>query len=118
MTFMYGKNRLFFTFQFNKEYKTILTLPTAVDPVKEMVATLESSHSLFPIAGELFLEQVTTLITPGGIFASSTNCAKARADKGVSSAGLMTHVHPAARAAPTFLVIIAFGKFHCQIKKS
>lgn len=39
--------------------------------------------------------------------------ARARADSGVSSAGLTTTVQPAARAAPTFLVIMALGKFHC-----
>lgn len=39
--------------------------------------------------------------------------ARASADSGVSSAGLTTTVQPAARAAPTFLVIMALGKFHC-----
>ena len=38
--------------------------------------------------------------------------AKARAEKGVSSAGFTTTVQPAARAAPTFRVIMALGKFH------
>lgn len=37
---------------------------------------------------------------------------RANADKGVSSAGLTTTVHPAASAAHAFLVIMAFGKFH------
>ncbi len=27
---------------------------------------------------------------------------------------LMTDVHPAEKAAPTFLAIIALGKFHCE----
>lgn len=36
----------------------------------------------------------------------------ASAEKGVSAAGLMTAVHPAASAAPSFRVIIAEGKFH------
>lgn len=40
--------------------------------------------------------------------------ARASADSGVSSAGLITTVQPAARAAPTFLVIMALGKFHCE----
>lgn len=39
--------------------------------------------------------------------------ARASADRGVSSAGFTTTVQPAARAAPTFLVIMALGKFHC-----
>lgn len=38
--------------------------------------------------------------------------ASARAEKGVSSAGLTTTVQPAARAAPTLRVIMALGKFH------
>jgi hypothetical protein len=38
--------------------------------------------------------------------------ASASAEKGVSGAGLMTAVQPAASAAPTFRVIIADGKFH------
>lgn len=42
---------------------------------------------------------------------SSARDAKAKADKGVSSEGLMTHVQPAAKAAPTFRVIMALGKF-------
>ncbi len=36
----------------------------------------------------------------------------ASAEKGVSGGGLMTAVQPAARAAPSFRVIIADGKFH------
>lgn len=38
--------------------------------------------------------------------------ARARAEKGVSSAGFTTTVQPAARAAPTLRVIMALGKFH------
>lgn len=38
--------------------------------------------------------------------------ARARADSGVSSAGFTTTVQPAASAAPTFLLIMALGKFH------
>ena len=36
----------------------------------------------------------------------------ARAENGVSGGGLMTAVQPAAKAAPSFRVIIAEGKFH------
>ena len=39
---------------------------------------------------------------PGGIPASSARAPSARADNGVSSAGLTTQVHPAARAAATW----------------
>ncbi len=38
--------------------------------------------------------------SPAGIPASSASLISAKADKGVSSAGLKTHVHPAAKAAP------------------
>ena len=38
--------------------------------------------------------------------------ASARHVYGVSAAGLITAVHPAARAAPSFRVIMAEGKFH------
>lgn len=44
--------------------------------------------------------------------AERLTAAKASAEKGVSSAGFTTTVQPAARAAPTFLVIMALGKFH------
>ena len=49
---------------------------------------------------------------PGGTPASWASSAMANADKGVSSAGLITQVHPAAMAAPALRVIMAFGKFH------
>lgn len=38
--------------------------------------------------------------------------ANAKAENGVSGGGLMTVVHPAAKAAPSLRVIIAEGKFH------
>ncbi len=38
--------------------------------------------------------------------------ARASAEKGVSGGGLMTTVHPAARAGPSLRVIMAEGKFH------
>ena len=46
-----------------------------------------------------------------GMPACSARQARESAERGVSSAGLTTQVHPAARAAPTFLVIMALGKF-------
>ena len=36
---------------------------------------------------------------------------RARAEKGVSGGGLITAVHPAAKAAPSLRVIMAEGKF-------
>ena len=48
----------------------------------------------------------------GGNPASFANSATANAEKGVWLAGLTTVVHPTARAAAHFRVIIEFGKFH------
>lgn len=113
----------------------------AVEPVKEILATSGSVQRTSPTDGVFSLEQGTTLNTPAGIPACSASCevrhqqvrlrvkrdigrkggkrtlsvltsARASADSGVSSAGLTTTVQPAARAAPTFLVIMALGKFH------
>lgn len=47
-----------------------------------------------------------------GYTETSHTSARAREENGVSGGGLMTAVHPAARAAPSFRVIIAEGKFH------
>ncbi|KAF0770265.1 Uncharacterized protein FWK35_00004356 [Aphis craccivora] len=74
------------------------------------------SHNNLPISGVFSLDAVTMLNTPLGMPASSANFAKANAVIGVFSAGFMTHVHPAAKAAPAFLVIIAIGKFHGVIR--
>lgn len=57
------------------------------------------------------LIRVTTFNTPAGNLAFSAKAASASAEYGVSAAGLITTVHPAAIAAATFRVIIADGKF-------
>ncbi len=44
--------------------------------------------------------------------ARPASSASASAENGVADAGLATTVQPAASAAPTLRVIIAFGKFH------
>merc|ERR1712226_489454 len=79
-----------------------------------MAATFGLRHkaSLTPVR---FFFVVITLMTPFGIPTSSANAAAANADKGVSSEGFTTVVHPHASAAPSFLVIIAFGKFQGHI---
>lgn len=58
-----------------------------------------------------FLPSVNTLVWPLRL-----TSARARAEKGVSSAGFTTTVQPAARAAPTLRVIMALGKFHWRQK--
>jgi hypothetical protein len=85
--------------------------------VKDIPATSGLSQRSFPTSGAWGLLLVITLNTPLGRPASSANCPSARAVRGVSSAGLTTHVHPAASAAPAFLVIIAIGKFHYKPNK-
>ncbi|MNT80308.1 hypothetical protein D3C72_2197470 [compost metagenome] len=55
---------------------------------------------------------VTMLSTPSGTPARFASSARARAENGVSLAGLTTMLQPAARAGATLRVIIAEGKFH------
>mmetsp|Transcript_16336 Transcript_16336/g.51914 ORF Transcript_16336/g.51914 Transcript_16336/m.51914 type:complete len:219 (+) Transcript_16336:774-1430(+) len=87
-------------------------LPTAVDPVKESLRMSGDSASSLPTTGALSRLQVTTFTAPRGTPACSAIAAMARADNGVSSAGLITDAHPAARAGATLRAIMAFGKFH------
>lgn len=61
-------------------------------------------------------EDVTTLKVPAGKPAFSTKAANANAENGVSSAGLATQTHPAARAAAALRTSIAKGKFHGVMK--
>ena len=55
------------------------------------------------------------LSTPAGSPASSASLAIARAQSGVSAAGLTTIVHPEASAGATLRVIMAIGKFQGEI---
>src|ERR1700688_1486768 len=83
--------------------------PTSVEPVKVIFRTSGLEVISSPIARG---SPVRTLRTPAGIPARSASTARANADKGVDSAGFTTKVHPAAKAGPAFLVIMAAGKFH------
>ncbi len=87
----------------------IRILPTSVEPVKDSLRTIGLAVSSPPMATGS--DPVTMLNTPAGTPARSASSASARADSGVSSAGLTTMVQPAARAGPTLRVIIALGKF-------
>src|ERR1700733_8754581 len=91
----------------------MVTLERDTDPVKEILRTSGFSQSSEPTSF-VFAWAVTMLITPFGIPARSASSASARAVYGVSDAGLITQVHPAAIAAPTFLVIIATVSQHPQ----
>ena len=50
-----------------------LTLPTALEPVKDIFETRECPHNSLPTAGVFWRDEVTTLSTPGGIPAFSAN---------------------------------------------
>src|ERR1700753_3646990 len=88
----------------------IRTFPTSVEPVKENLRTVGFCVSSRPTPGASL--DVTTLNTPLGMPARCASSAKASAESGVSSAGLITKVHPAASAGAHLRVIIALGKFH------
>ena len=87
--------------------------PTRVEPVKDNALTLSLAQSTWEtISGS----PVMTLNTPAGKPARSASSAKARAENGVSPAGLTSTVQPTASAAAALRVIIAQGKFHGVIK--
>ena len=83
--------------------------PTSVEPVKVSFLTFSCAVKTAPISADL---PVITLITPLGIPAISANLARAKAQYGVSLAGLITMVQPAASAGAALRVIMAIGKFH------
>src|SRR5690606_32340835 len=87
----------------------IRVLPTPVEPVKVSFLTLGLPVISPPMA--LDEEPHSTLNTPGGTPASSAKTAMAKAERGVSLAGLATKVQPAARAGATLRAIMALGKF-------
>ncbi len=85
------------------------SLPTAVEPVNVSLRTSGLAVSSPPIA---CAGPITTFNTPGGIPARSASAAMASADSGVSGAGLITMVQPAASAGAALRAIMALGKFH------
>src|SRR5207248_6711284 len=97
------------TFFTVEEHCCIRSLPIAVEPVKVRQRTMGLDVSSSPIS---LADPVTTLKTPAGIPARSASSPRARAESGVSLAGLHTTAQPAARAGPALRVIIALGKFH------
>src|SRR5437879_9642179 len=83
--------------------------PTAVDPVSEIARTSECSVNGPPT---LDPNPLTTLITPLGTPASVSVRTRLKVERGVSCAGLMTHVFPQTSAGSSFQEGIAMGKFH------
>lgn len=81
-------------------------LPTAVEPVKEVMTTSGWPTRCSPAS---LPAPVTMLITPSGIPASVAAWANISEVSGVSSAGLRTMVLPAATAGRTFQAAIWRG---------
>lgn len=81
-------------------------LPTAVDPVKEVIATSGCPTRCSPASRP---RPVTMLITPSGMPASVAASANSREVSGVSSAGFRTIVLPAAIAGRIFHAAIWSG---------
>ena len=90
------------------EEETIF-FPTSVDPVKVILSTSLCFASASPAVSP---SPVTIFTTPFGIPDFSIKWPKYNAVKGVSSAGLSTTVHPAARAGASFRIAKIKGEFH------
>ena len=105
---------------FSLEHFTTFSTPDG-NTILILTSALQSPKTLdvlkaYPFVTTIDRNEITTF--PFGISASSAKTARSKADQGVFSAGLVTHVHPpAASAAPDFRVIMAFGKFHYGKKK-
>ncbi len=86
----------------------ISSRPVAVEPVKLSLRTTGLWVSAWPMSCGW---PVSTWKTPAGMPASWASTPRARAVKGVLSAGLTSMVQPAASAGPALRVIMAAGKF-------
>ena len=82
-----------------------ISLPVDVSPVTETRRTSALRTSWSPISEPW---PVMTLITPGGKMSAESSASRS-AVRGVSSAGLMTEVFPAASAGPIFHAAIISG---------
>ena len=86
---------------------SMIRLPTAVEPVKEMRSTSGESVSSSPTR---WSEEVTTLTTPAGMSVRSAMSRPIRvAFHGVSGAGFSTTVFPVASAWPSLLIVTSNG---------
>ena len=91
----------------------ITVVPTSVDPVNEIFATLGSAISAVAVVEP---GPGTTLSAPSGRPASYRMSAIASAVSGVCDAGLTTAVFPQASAGAIFQLAITAGKFHGVIR--
>src|SRR5271163_4209961 len=87
---------------------SLISRPTALDPVKAMKRVLGCSTSALPKVGPMPWQRLTT---PGGIPASSSTSRNFAAMVGESGDGLSTTVLPQTIAAAVIPAIIAKGKF-------
>src|SRR3984957_13180148 len=85
-----------------------ISLPTAALPVKAILSTPGCATSAAP---QVSPKPFTILTTPGGKPTSANQFANSSAVRGVCSAGLSTHVQPAASAGASFHAAINNGKF-------
>ena len=82
-----------------------MSLPVDVSPVTDTRRTSGLRTSWSPTSDPW---PVTTLMTPGGKMSAASSASRS-AVRGVSSAGLMTDVFPAASAGPIFHAAIIKG---------
>ena len=85
-------------------------MPTLVEPVKLILRIARDARNRSPTRRASWLG--TTLTTPAGTPTCSAIWASASADSGVCCAGFAMIGQPAASAAPSLRVSIAYGKFH------
>jgi hypothetical protein len=85
-----------------------ICLPASAEPVKLTLSMPGCATSARPVSRP----PETMLMTPGGIPIAMLASAKWYASSGVSSAGLMTTVQPAASAGASLSVVEACGWFH------
>src|SRR4051812_445211 len=91
--------------------RAAMRLPTAVEPVNEIMSTRGSPVTISPASAGS--DPVTTFTTPGGMSVSSATILPMNvAEYGVSGAGFSTTVHPAANAGPSLDRLRMNGKFH------
>lgn len=93
----------------------IKSFPTPVEPVNDTFLTIGELVIVSPTSA-VFFNALMMFTTPLGTPARCASSARAKAVNGVSPGDFATTVHPAARAAPIFRVIMAAGKFHGVIR--
>lgn len=94
-------------FKLLTEHFYMISYPTSVEPVNEILSTSGWSTRQAPV----YPNPVTILTTPGGKPASLNNWANLKAERGVYSAGFKTTVQPVHKAGANFQTAINKGKF-------